>query len=324
MNYQKIYSAFIADRRTTEDATAILGYSELHHVLPRALGGTDDPVNLIRLSPEDHFFAHLLLAKIHGGAMWYGLMAMCVDRYGKRSLDAGYLKRQRKSYDAARRGYAAAVRERAAAGLLYVQTPEWRAKKSEMEKARVLLDGHYMQKSEARAALGARMRAFAAEGKLWAQTPEGRAAMSARMTGRHVGEATRAKLSAKQLGVIPSAESRAKMSASHKAREWTAEDQARREASNKAQVWTEERREKVRESNRTRKVSDETRARISEAHKARGGMATRNKARVWDEAARGKTAAFHRAKATYSALYGIPHRSVTKAMVVEAGIPIEV
>jgi len=70
MDYQKIYTAFIADRRTTEHLAEILGYSEKHHIVPRSLGGDDTPGNLIRLTPEDHFFAHLLLAKIHGGELW--------------------------------------------------------------------------------------------------------------------------------------------------------------------------------------------------------------------------------------------------------------
>lgn len=71
MNYQSIYSRFIADRRTKEAALIASGaYSERHHILPRAHAGDDTPTNLIRLTPEDHFFAHLLLAKIHGGEMW--------------------------------------------------------------------------------------------------------------------------------------------------------------------------------------------------------------------------------------------------------------
>lgn len=71
MNYSSIYAAFITNRRSAETALELSGqYSESHHVIPRALGGGDDAANLIRLSPEDHFFAHLLLAKIHGGEMW--------------------------------------------------------------------------------------------------------------------------------------------------------------------------------------------------------------------------------------------------------------
>lgn len=71
MNYQKIYDAFIADRRAKEPITELVElYTEKHHIVPRSLGGDDTPCNLIRLTPEDHFFAHLLLAKIHGGELW--------------------------------------------------------------------------------------------------------------------------------------------------------------------------------------------------------------------------------------------------------------
>lgn len=315
MNYQKIYSAFIADRRTSEDTNALLGYTERHHIVPRSLGGGDESENLIRLTPEDHFFAHLLLAKIHGGKMWYGLMAMCVDRYGKRSADAGYLRRQRKAYSTARRNYAAAVRETAANGEHHTQTPEWRAAKSHSEKARVAQGLHSMARPEQRKALSDRMRKQATEGTLYLQTPAGRASMSARMKGVPKNPESVAKQAAKMKGRAIPVEVRAKMSASHKAREWTVEDQARITAANKAQVWTDERRQKVIRSNSTRTVSAETKAKISAAHKARGDMAGRNKARVWDAAAREKIAAFHRAKAAYSVAHGVPHMKVTKAMV---------
>lgn len=68
MDYNRIYAAFINDRRAKE--SALSGYRERHHIVPRSLGGTDEPGNLISLSAEDHFFAHLLLAKVHGGQMW--------------------------------------------------------------------------------------------------------------------------------------------------------------------------------------------------------------------------------------------------------------
>lgn len=68
MNYERIYRAFIADRRTKEPGAE--EYAERHHILPRCMGGGGEPENLIRLTPEDHFFAHLLLAKMHGGRLW--------------------------------------------------------------------------------------------------------------------------------------------------------------------------------------------------------------------------------------------------------------
>lgn len=41
------------------------GYSERHHVLPRCLGGGDEPENLVRLTAEEHYVAHQLLIRIH-------------------------------------------------------------------------------------------------------------------------------------------------------------------------------------------------------------------------------------------------------------------
>lgn len=36
---------------------------EIHHILPRCMGGTDDPANLVALSYQGHFVCHRLLAK---------------------------------------------------------------------------------------------------------------------------------------------------------------------------------------------------------------------------------------------------------------------
>lgn len=77
MNYKAIYEQFIDDRRGKEAALSASGeYREVHHVRPRALGGDNQPSNLISLTPEDHLFAHLLLAKIHGGSMWVAFSLM--------------------------------------------------------------------------------------------------------------------------------------------------------------------------------------------------------------------------------------------------------
>ena len=39
------------------------GYSEVHHIIPSSLGGSDEPDNLIRLSYPEHFLCHWLLIK---------------------------------------------------------------------------------------------------------------------------------------------------------------------------------------------------------------------------------------------------------------------
>jgi len=77
MNYERVYSDFIKDRKRIEAVLVQSGeYLETHHIKPKALGGSNHKSNLIKLTPEDHIRAHLLLAKIHGGAMWAPLVVM--------------------------------------------------------------------------------------------------------------------------------------------------------------------------------------------------------------------------------------------------------
>lgn len=94
MDYHRIYSDFIKDRRSKE--VGLCGYVERHHILPRSLGGGDDKENLVSLTPEDHYFAHLLLAKMHGGTQWRAVHAMAYlitkgdKRRSKLHLRAGF------------------------------------------------------------------------------------------------------------------------------------------------------------------------------------------------------------------------------------------
>lgn len=66
MNYEKMYNMFIQNRMLRSDRD---GYVEEHHIVPRSMGGTDDPDNLIWLTARDHYFAHRLLAKFAGPKM---------------------------------------------------------------------------------------------------------------------------------------------------------------------------------------------------------------------------------------------------------------
>jgi hypothetical protein len=73
VDYSRVYSEFISDRQGKPTPEP----SERHHILPRQVGGSDDSENLIRLSSADHFFAHLLLAKIYGGRLWAPVILWC-------------------------------------------------------------------------------------------------------------------------------------------------------------------------------------------------------------------------------------------------------
>lgn len=105
MDYARVYADFIKDRRALSLAPG--RYAERHHIVPRCVGGTDDPDNLIRLTPEDHYFAHLLLAKAYGGPHWASVYAMChlvngVQRCARSKLKAriqfGHVRRSLATY----------------------------------------------------------------------------------------------------------------------------------------------------------------------------------------------------------------------------------
>ena len=63
MNYQKHYDRLIERAKTRNLPKET--YTETHHVVPRCQGGSNDKSNLVRLLPEEHLIAHLLLAKIN-------------------------------------------------------------------------------------------------------------------------------------------------------------------------------------------------------------------------------------------------------------------
>lgn len=73
MDYRKVYDALIIKAQLR---TQLSTYIEVHHIQPKALGGTDDPSNLVKLTAKEHFIAHLLLAKLYGDTMWVAVLRM--------------------------------------------------------------------------------------------------------------------------------------------------------------------------------------------------------------------------------------------------------
>lgn len=87
--YQSWYDDLIRTRRYQNNRSV---YTEVHHIVPRSLGGSDDSLNLVRLSYREHFIAHWLLTKIHTGAdlirMQRALWAMAIPSNGIRMIAA--------------------------------------------------------------------------------------------------------------------------------------------------------------------------------------------------------------------------------------------
>lgn len=105
MNYQLHYDRLIQRARDRQLAKGV--YSERHHIVPKCLGGSNDTSNLVRLTAEEHFVAHLLLIKIHPGN---ALVAFAIQAMTMKNKN---LKKRigNKLYGWARRAFAKAVSE---------------------------------------------------------------------------------------------------------------------------------------------------------------------------------------------------------------------
>lgn len=75
--YQTWYNAVIQYAKSRPTPA---GYTEVHHVLPRSMGGSNNPDNLVVLTAKEHFVCHLLLTKMYTGEdrrnMVYALWGM--------------------------------------------------------------------------------------------------------------------------------------------------------------------------------------------------------------------------------------------------------
>ena len=58
MNYKKQYETLI---HNAKERSVVNGITEVHHIIPRSEGGSDDKDNLVELTPKEHFVAHKLM-----------------------------------------------------------------------------------------------------------------------------------------------------------------------------------------------------------------------------------------------------------------------
>lgn len=63
MDYKRIYNELISNAKNR--ALSADTYTETHHILPRSLGGKDNPANLVELTYREHILAHRLLYRLH-------------------------------------------------------------------------------------------------------------------------------------------------------------------------------------------------------------------------------------------------------------------
>lgn len=95
MNYQNIYNRLINKAKSRQNPPNI--YVEVHHIIPRSIGGTLDKDNLVELTLREHYLAHELLVRIYPkcNELKYALWMMTVTTIGslKNSKNARGLRK---------------------------------------------------------------------------------------------------------------------------------------------------------------------------------------------------------------------------------------
>jgi len=98
--YKTWYNNIInnARNRVTE------GYTELHHIIPSSLGGTDDADNLVALTAREHFICHILLTKFTTGQDRNKMLHAVIVMKGKNKKQSRYFNSR--LYETVRKAYA--------------------------------------------------------------------------------------------------------------------------------------------------------------------------------------------------------------------------
>ena len=184
--YYKWYNQIISYARNR----SINGYTEQHHIIPRALGGTDTPSNLVKLTAKEHLVVHMLLPRfvVENRTMWKALFCM---------MNMGEIKVTGRLYEHARL-------TNSAHGL----SEEHKAKISAAHIGKKHTEEH--RAKNAKAQIGNTNR----RGKVLTQ--ETRTKLSIAHTGKKLSSEHKAKISAKIKGIKRSIETRAKISAAKK------------------------------------------------------------------------------------------------------------
>jgi hypothetical protein len=69
---------------------------EVHHIMPRCIGGTDDVHNLAVLTSKEHYLCHLILARFFKGVpkLKCAVSVMSKDSETKRKMQSEYMKQR--------------------------------------------------------------------------------------------------------------------------------------------------------------------------------------------------------------------------------------
>lgn len=224
MNYLTHYNALIHRAR---DRT-LVGYRERHHIIPKCMGGSNEPRNLVALTAEEHYVAHQLLVKIYPDVRGLITAAMYMAKQCSGNKAYGWIRRRLADLQRGKRGNQMSpetkekisITKRGRPGLCgWQHTAESKARNAAAHRGKKLSPQH---RAKIGAALAGRVRspetiaktANAQRGKKRKpMSNEAKAKISRSLIGnqRAVGNTSRR-------GIVLTPETRAKMSAARRGR----------------------------------------------------------------------------------------------------------
>lgn len=103
MNYEKIYNTLVEKAKVRGlDKSQHEGYFEIHHIVPRCLGGGDEVNNLVMFTAREHYIAHLILTKQYPEVEGLTYAAFMMSAANKGSRHYAKLRNMVASYNSER------------------------------------------------------------------------------------------------------------------------------------------------------------------------------------------------------------------------------
>lgn len=202
MNIERIYQDIITRAKSEGRIKGQATYYELHHIVPRSMGGSDDSDNLVLLTGREHFICHLILARMHPDkSIAHAAFKMaCVNdgRYGTitsriyESLRIIHAKRVSGDEEAARKKSLASKGRKQSENHVIARTTsrkengkEWHSKETlkKISESRLGQEGYWKGKTLPKESIEKRKQTMRETGG-WEWTEERRDAQRKRLTGK--------------------------------------------------------------------------------------------------------------------------------------------
>lgn len=178
MNYTHVYNMLMESRQILNRIKVKGDGLEVHHIIPRSLGGSNSKSNLVVLTAREHYLAHLLLIKMHEGRN----KAKMVYAFHRMNFCNGSQARNSKDYDHIRSLYSKHVSG--------PNHPRFGVKRSNEFRERMM--GHEV-KSSTRKKIGDALRGIP-------KSNEHKDKISKALTGRTLSDKTKVKMSQSRKG----------------------------------------------------------------------------------------------------------------------------